>query len=113
MPSCFAKGLEIIVTNRMSQLEVIYDVVGKQKFGAIPKRSATDLASCVVHDIEAVRSQRWALSFITLDVQGVFDAALHNKLVWRMHHKYGRIILFNRWLPLFQKGECKSVSEEQ
>ncbi|CCU76238.1 TE1b-like protein [Blumeria hordei DH14] len=68
----------------MAHLAIIYDVVGHQQFGALPKRSATDLVSCVVHDVEEARSQGWASTFVTLDVQGAFDAVLHNRLVRRM-----------------------------
>ncbi|KAI0996073.1 hypothetical protein K3495_g12108 [Podosphaera aphanis] len=68
----------------MAHLAVIYDVVGHQQFGALPKRSATDLVFCVVHDVEEASSQGWAATFVTLDVQGAFDAVLHNRLVRRM-----------------------------
>lgn len=82
--SCLGKGLERLLAKRMAHLAVIHDVIGKQQFGALPKRSATDLVSCVVHDIEEARSQGWAATFVTLDVQGAFDAVLHNRLVRRM-----------------------------
>lgn len=82
--SCLGKGLERLLAKRMAHLAVVYDVIGNQQFGAIPKRSATDLVSCVVHDIEEARSRGWAATFVTLDVQGAFDAVLHNRLVRRM-----------------------------
>ncbi|KAI1002492.1 hypothetical protein K3495_g5712, partial [Podosphaera aphanis] len=50
--SCLGKGLERLLAKRMAHLAVTHDVVGRQQFGALPKRSATDLVSCVVHDIE-------------------------------------------------------------
>ncbi|KAI1004634.1 hypothetical protein K3495_g3577 [Podosphaera aphanis] len=65
--SCLGKGLERLLAKRMAHLAGVYDVVGHQKFGALPKRSATDLVSCVVHDVEA-SSQGWAAIFVTLDV---------------------------------------------
>lgn len=82
--SCLGKGLERLLAKRMAHLAVVCDVVGHQQFGALPKRSATDLVSCVVHDIEEARTQGWAATFVTLDVQGAFDAVLHNRLVRRM-----------------------------
>lgn len=82
--SCLGKGLERLLAKRMARLAVTHEVVGHQQFGALPKRSATDLVSCVVHDIEEARSQGWAATFITLDVQGAFDAVLHNRLIRRM-----------------------------
>ena len=42
-------------------------------FPTLPKRSAIDLASCVVHDIEEASSQKWMAIFVTLDIQGAFD----------------------------------------
>ncbi|KAI1006775.1 hypothetical protein K3495_g1438 [Podosphaera aphanis] len=82
--SCLGKGLERVIARRMSFLAVTSDIVGSQQFGASPKRSANDLVSCDVHDIEEARSQGWALTFVTLDVQGAFDAVLHNQLLSRM-----------------------------
>ncbi|KAI0995925.1 hypothetical protein K3495_g12256, partial [Podosphaera aphanis] len=82
--SCLGKGLERLLAKRMAHLAVIYDVVGHQQFGALLKRSATDLVSCVVYDVEEASSQGWAATFVTLDVQGAFDAVLHNRLVRRM-----------------------------
>lgn len=64
----------------MSHLEIVSDIVDHQQFGALPKRSARDLVSYVVHDIEEVRTQGWVSTFVTLDVQGAFDAVLHNSL---------------------------------
>lgn len=58
--------------------------MGRQQFGALAKRSATDLVSCVVHDIEEAKTQGWASTLVTLDVEGAFDAVLHNRLIWCM-----------------------------
>ncbi|KAI0994152.1 hypothetical protein K3495_g14029, partial [Podosphaera aphanis] len=82
--SCLGKGLKRLLAKRMAHLALIHDVIGKQQFAALLKRLATDLVSCVVPDIEEARSQGWAATFVTLDVQGAFDAVLHNRLVRRM-----------------------------
>ncbi|KAI0993264.1 hypothetical protein K3495_g14920, partial [Podosphaera aphanis] len=82
--SCLGKGLERLLAKRMSHLAITWNIVGQQQFGALPKRSATDLVSCVVHDIEEAKTQGWASTFVTLDVRGAFDAVLHNRLIWRM-----------------------------
>ena len=52
-----------------------------EKIGALSRRSATDLVSCVVQDVEEARSQGWAATFVTPDVQGASDVALYNHLV--------------------------------
>ncbi|KAI0998159.1 hypothetical protein K3495_g10032 [Podosphaera aphanis] len=85
--SCLGKGLERPPAKRMAHLAMTYDVVGSQQFGALPKRSATDLVSCVVHDIGEARAVGWAEIFVTLDVQGAFDAVLHNRLIRRMREQ--------------------------
>lgn len=82
--SCLGKGLERLFAKRMSQLAIFWDIVGQQQFGALLKRSATDLVSCVVYDVEGAKTQGWASTFVTLDVQGAFHAVLHNRLIWRM-----------------------------
>ncbi|POS88366.1 hypothetical protein EPUL_000107 [Erysiphe pulchra] len=79
--SCLGKELERAIAKRMSHLAIVYDIVGTQQFGALSKRSATELISCVVHDIEEARSQAWASAIVTLDVQGTFDTVLHNRLI--------------------------------
>ena len=68
----------------MFVLAIRSDIVGQQQFGELPMRSAKGLVSCVVHNIEEACYQRWASTFVTLDVQGAFDAVLHNRLLWRM-----------------------------
>ncbi|POS83141.1 hypothetical protein EPUL_004929, partial [Erysiphe pulchra] len=68
----------------MSHLAIFTEIVGRQQFGALPKRSATDLVSFVIHEIEEAKTQGWASTFVTLDVEGAFDAVLHNRLIWRM-----------------------------
>ncbi|POS82038.1 hypothetical protein EPUL_005234, partial [Erysiphe pulchra] len=70
----------------MSYLAITSGVVGIQQFGALTKRSATDLVSCVVHDIEEAQTQKWSATFVTLDDQDLisqvfkikFDKLLHD-----------------------------------
>lgn len=68
----------------MAHLAVTCDMVSRQQFGALMRRSATDLVSCVVDDVEEAHTKGWATTFVTLDVQGAFDAVLYNRLVRRM-----------------------------
>lgn len=106
--SCLGKGLERLLAKRMSHLAVTWDIVGRQQFGALPKRSAIDLVSCVVHDIEEAKSQGWATTLVTLDVQGAFDAVLHNRLVWRMQAQgWPKSVL--RWTSSFLEGRKVQV----
>nr|ABW72065.1 TE1b [Blumeria hordei] len=82
--SCLGKELERLLAKRMAHLAVTLDVAGHQQFGALHKRSANDLVTCVVHDIEEASTQEWAVTFTTLDVQGAFDAVLHNRLLQQL-----------------------------
>ncbi|KAI1007858.1 hypothetical protein K3495_g372 [Podosphaera aphanis] len=84
----------------MSTLAITAGVVAHQQFGALPKRSASDLVSCVVHDIEEARTQKWTSTLVTLDVQGAFDAVLHNRLLVRMQ-KQGWPEPILRWTASF------------
>lgn len=81
--SSLGKGLERLVGKRMAWLTISHQVVHPQLFGSVPGRSAVDLASCVIHDAEAaIRSGKCA-AMVTLDIQGAFDAVLHNRLLKR------------------------------
>lgn len=82
--SCIGKGLERIIAKRMSYLAINSEVVGRQQFGALPKRSEIELVSCVVHDIEEARTQGWSSTLVTMNVEGTFDAVLHSRLIRRM-----------------------------
>ena len=106
---CLGKGLERLIAKRMSHLAISYDVVGHQQFGALPKSSATDLISCVVHDIEEAHSQGWASRFVTMDIQGTFNAVLDNRLLWRRKAQ-GWPDFILRWTTSFlhnRKGQVR------
>ncbi|KAI0992291.1 hypothetical protein K3495_g15895 [Podosphaera aphanis] len=92
----------------MATLAITAEVVGHQQFGALPKRSATDLVACVVHDIEEARTQNWTSTLVTLDVQGAFDAVLHNRLLMRMQ-KQGWPDSVLRWTASFLRDRYVQV----
>ncbi|POS82955.1 hypothetical protein EPUL_005494 [Erysiphe pulchra] len=55
-----------------------------------------------------VKSQDWASTFVRLDVQGAFDAALHNRLIWRMQaQRWPKSSL--RWTSSFLKSRKLQV----
>ena len=92
----------------MSHLAIISGVVGDQQFGALSKRSANDLVSCVVHDIEEARTQGWSSTLATLDVQGAFDAVLYNRLLRRMKSQ-GWADSVIRWTTSFLEDRTVQV----
>ncbi|KAK4074657.1 hypothetical protein Purlil1_12896 [Purpureocillium lilacinum] len=45
----------------------------QQQIGALPKRSAVDLVTALVHDIETALANGQVATLVTMDVQGAFD----------------------------------------
>lgn len=84
---------------RVSYLVIKNNVAGDQQFGALIKRSATDLVSCVIHDIEEAESLGWASTFIVLDVQGAFDAVFYNGYYGGYKNQAAPIQLYDGQLP--------------
>lgn len=82
--SCLSKGLDRILARRMSTLAITEHILNDQHFGALPKRAATDLVACVVHDVEQAFSRGHNASLLTADVSGAFNAVLKNRLVHRL-----------------------------
>lgn len=85
--SCLGKGLERLMARRISHAAITQNVLSQQQFGALPKRSATDLVGCLVHDIEKARSQRKVASLLTMDIKGAFDTVLPGRLKYRLREQ--------------------------
>jgi ribonuclease HI len=82
--SCLGKGLERLVARRMAITALTHKVLSPQQAGALPGRSATDLAACLTHEIEHALELRGTATMMTLDVQGAFDATLQRRLMLRL-----------------------------
>lgn len=50
--SCIGKGLERLLARRVARTVIAFGIIPSQYFGALPKRSCTDLVACLVHDVE-------------------------------------------------------------
>ena len=74
--STIGRSLERIIARRLAWIAVKYKVLHQQQFGALPCRSATDLITTLIHDIEEAWSRRLKVSMLTLDIKGAFDAVL-------------------------------------
>lgn len=85
--SCLGKGLERLIARRLSIAALKQNVLSPQQFGALPKRSATDLVSCLIHDIEKARSRDMMASLLTLDIKGAFDSVLPGRLLERLYEQ--------------------------
>ncbi|KAI1839459.1 hypothetical protein JX266_014330, partial [Neoarthrinium moseri] len=109
--SCLGKGLERLLARRMAWTVVERGILASQHFGALPKRSATDLVAALIHDIEQALDQGLVATLVTADVKGAFDAALVGRLVLRMR-KQGWPDLLIRWVQSFMTGRSARVRFE-
>lgn len=87
LSSCLGKVLERIVARRIAHTAMAFNVLSPQHGGALPKRSAMDLATSFVHDVEMAWYRREHVTMVTMDVQGAFDAVLQNRLLHRMKER--------------------------
>jgi ribonuclease HI len=94
------KGLERLIARKMAWLAIVYHVTGTQQFGALPLRSATDLTTCLTHDVETAFADSQKASFLTMDVKGAFDAVLPGRLVRRLREQ-GWPDHLVRWIQSF------------
>lgn len=78
------KGLERLMSWRLSRDALLAGLLNDQQFGALPGRSATDLVSCLVHDIELAFARGEVAVLVTNDVKGAFDGVLHGRMILRM-----------------------------
>lgn len=65
---------------KVTYIVVVYNVMSLQRFGALPKRSATDLVSCLVHNVEVACSLGKVVWVLTFEIKGPFDTALPSRL---------------------------------
>ena len=92
----------------MAWIAIKYKVLHQQQFGALPLRSATDLAAALIHDVEEAWSRGLKASMLTLDVQGAFDAVLRGRLIKRLREQ-GWPINVVRWIASFTQGQTASL----
>ena len=106
--SVLGKGLERLIAHRMAWIAIKYKVLHPQQFGALPLRSATDLAAALIHDVEEAWSRGLKASMLTLDVQGAFDAVLPGRLVRRLQEQ-GWPTNVVQWVASFTQGRTASL----
>lgn len=82
--SVLGKGLERLMAKRMAWLAITHKILHPQQFGALPCRSATDLATCLIHDVEDAWARGYRASMLSLDIKGAFDAVLPGRLIKRL-----------------------------
>ncbi|KAJ6439060.1 reverse transcriptase [Purpureocillium lavendulum] len=85
--SCLGKGLERLIARRLAWASIRYGILHPQQIGALPKRSAVDLVTALVHDIETALAHGQVATLITMDVQGAFDTVMRNRLILRLRQQ--------------------------
>ncbi|RKK55869.1 hypothetical protein BFJ69_g17692, partial [Fusarium oxysporum] len=106
--SCLGKGLERLIARRLAWAAVHYSVLHSQQAGALPKRSATDLVTVLIHDIEEAFARKKVATLVTMDVQGAFDTVMCNRLVLRLREQ-GWPDHLARWAGSFMSGRSARV----
>lgn len=101
--SCLGKGLERLIARRLSRVAIKHSVLSLQQFGALPKCSALDLVSCVIHEIERARSRGLVTSLLTLDVKGAFDTVLPGRMQRRLREQ-GWPCWIRKWVWSFMSN---------
>jgi hypothetical protein len=85
--SCIGKRLERLLARRVSLLALEHKILPEQYFGALPKRSATDLVACLIHDVEVALSKGLVATLLTLDIAGAFDIIMKGRLILRLRQQ--------------------------
>ena len=106
--SCLGKGLERLIARRLAWAAIHYSVLHPQQAGALPKRSATDLVTALIHDIEEAFARKKVATLVTMDIQGAFDTVLRNRLVLRLREQ-GWPDHLARWAGSFMSGRSARV----
>lgn len=82
--SCLGKGLERIFGRRIAWAALQHGILSPTHGGALPRRSATDLICALTQNIEMALAEGKAVTIVTSDVQGAFDALLPKRLIKEM-----------------------------
>ncbi|KAM3466574.1 hypothetical protein MY5147_009007, partial [Beauveria neobassiana] len=75
--SCLSKGLERVIARRMAYAALKNGILHPSQAGALPKRSAVDIVTSLVYDIEKALAADRVATPVTEDAMGAFDAILH------------------------------------
>lgn len=106
--SVLGKGLERVIARRLAWEAVTRKVLPPGYFGALPQRSAVDLAQLLVDDIQQAFARGHTTSTITFDVQGAFDIVLPHRLLTRLIEQNWPSSLIH-WVRSFLTGRSAAV----
>lgn len=81
--SCLWKALERLIAHRISHAAITHGVLHPQQQGALRKRSAIDLAGCLIHDVGKTSARKHA-PLLLMDIKRAFDTVLLGRLQNRL-----------------------------
>ena len=106
--STLGKGLERLVARRLAREALLRKIIPAGYHGALPLRSAPDLALALVNDVQ----RQWRIglqaSLLTFDIQGAFDSILPGRLASRLLEQLWPSHLI-RWVVSFLQERTASV----
>lgn len=106
--SCLGKGLERLIGRWIAYIAIRSCVLSPTQFGALPKRSGTDLTAALLHDIEDALTDGATCTLVTADIKGAFDVVLRQRLVLRVC-KQGWLEHLVRWIASFMENRSAAV----
>lgn len=98
---CLGKGLERLITKRLSYLEVTLHFLTDDQCRAISQCSATDLTTALSCDIQNAWERKMVARAVTMDVKGAFDGVLKGRLIKRLREQ-GWPDSLTRWTLSFR-----------
>ncbi|KAM3450576.1 hypothetical protein NHJ6243_009779 [Beauveria neobassiana] len=106
--SCLSKGLERVIARRMAYAAIKYGILHPNQAGALPKRSAVDIVTSLIYDIEKALAAGKVATLVTEDVMGAFDAILRNRMILCLRQQ-GWPDFLVRWIASFLLDRLASV----
>ncbi|KAJ3478790.1 hypothetical protein NLG97_g8480 [Lecanicillium saksenae] len=110
--SCLSKGLERVIARRMAHAAIKHSIVHPNQAGALPKRSAVDIAACLIYDIEKALASGKVATLVTEDVMGAFDAILRNRMILCLRQQGWPDFLI-RWIASFLLDRLAKVRYQE
>lgn len=106
--SCLGKGLERLISRRISILALQYEILHPNQAGALKKRSAVDIAAALIHDIEDALHRKLYCVILTMDFEGAFDGILPLRLILALREQGWHRSLID-WVASFLAGRQARV----
>lgn len=106
--STLGKGIERIVARRLACKAIAEEIIPRGYHGAVPARSATDLALQLAEHAERTLADGDVLSTLTFDVKGAFDAVLPGRMARRLlDQRWPSHVV--RWVSSFLRDRTAAI----